>query len=115
MQPQYLTKGRRQLVIAEIDVSTLAGTAQFVNNNSAVRYVVRGISLRTSPKTSGTTCDVYLVLDYIDTSYFAGTGDTASGENYVNPGEYIQFDWTSGPSGGQGLASVYYDEEWLVT
>jgi hypothetical protein len=49
-------------------------------------------------------------IGIVDTSYFAGTGDTTEGEYYLEPGDYLELTWTSGPANGTGLATYFYEE-----
>jgi hypothetical protein len=75
-------------------------------------WIVRQITIKTNPAQSGCTAQVFQNLNFVATSYFAGTGDTAGGEPpmYLDPGEYIDVVFTGGPASGQGVVTLYYDE-----
>ena len=88
-----------------------AGTVQIQNNNSAMLWIVRQLSLITSP-TSSATCVVTTPTGIVDTAYFAGTGDVAGGEPpiYLQPADYLLLTWALGPANGLGLCTCYLDE-----
>lgn len=88
------------------------GVATIVNNNAAALWIVRQISIITQPTKAGATCTVRkLPVGFVDTSYFAGTGDTAGDEPlYLRGGQTIELTWAGGPANGQGVCTFYYDE-----
>lgn len=88
------------------------GSGQIINNNSAVMWKVEQVSVVTSPRTSGATCELTPPTGIIDTSYFAGTGDVAGGDPpiYLTHGDYITCTFANGPANGQGIVTYYYEE-----
>lgn len=90
--------------------SSGAGVGQIRNTNSTATWVIRQLALITSP-TSSASCTVKPAgIGIVDTSYFAGTGDTTEGEYYLEPGDYLELNWASGPANGTGIATYFYEE-----
>lgn len=90
-----------------------ASQERIVNGLSSVLWIVAQLSVVCQPKQSGPTCSLYQNgVYFIDTSYFAGTGDTAGGdpETYLFGGDYILLDWSGGTPGGQWVCTYYYRE-----
>lgn len=92
-----------------------AGSVQIQNNNSAMLWTVRQLSLITSP-TSQAVCVITTPTGIVDTAYFAGTGDVAGGDPpiYLQPADYLTLTWSLGPANGVGLCTCYLDEDPLV-
>lgn len=109
--PLQTNYGKRLISIASLN-SSGTGESRIQNNNSGTLWIVRQISVITSPTASGTTCTLTLPAGIVDTSYFAGTGDVAGGDPpiYLHAGDFIGLVWSQGPSGGQGIATAFYDE-----
>lgn len=89
-----------------------AGTGRIENNNSAIMLVIIQLSLVTSPRQASANCrcEIRPVTGFVDTSYFAGTGDSARGVYFVYPGDVLELVWSGGPANGQGIATYVYVE-----
>lgn len=87
-----------------------AGTSTFQNNNAGTCIIVATIGVISNPS-SNAQCAVSGVIAPIDTSYTAGTGDTAGQDpEYLFPSQLITFAWTGGSANGQGIARIVYFE-----
>jgi len=87
-----------------------AGVGRIQNSNSASVWIIGMLSVITSPTSSGCTCVVTPPTGIVDTSYFAGTGDTAQGMYVLMSGDYLDLTWSGGPASGQGIATYIYQE-----
>lgn len=115
MQPSYGYSGAQGLpdtITATLD-SNGTGTARISNQNSAVLWVVRQISVVTNPRvSSGCSATLTLPVGIIDTTYFAGTGAAAGGDPpiYLRSGDFIDVTFENGPANGVGIVTYFYDE-----
>lgn len=107
--PQFTNYGLRGNTTASLDASG-NGQSFIQNMNAGSLWLVRQVSVITSPEAAGATCTLTPPTGIIDTSYFAGTGDTAQGVYYLHSGDFIKLTWRNGPPNGQGIATYYYDE-----
>lgn len=92
--------------------ATGTGTVRIPNNNSSKQWEVVQVSTKTIPAVSGCKAELLENGDFVDTNYFAGTGDTATGPPYLylDGGEYIEVTFTGGPISGQGVVTLWYVE-----
>jgi len=100
--------GLRNNVVTNLNASG-DGSDQIRNNNAAVLWVVVQVSVITVP-TSTATATLKPPTGIIDTSYFAGTGDSAVGAYILLPGDYVEITYDGGPANGQGTATYIYHE-----
>lgn len=84
--------------------------ARIENNNSAVQWEIGQVGVITNPQQSGCTATLGPPGGFLDTAYFAGTGDTFLGRYFLQPHDYLQFVVTSGPPNGVLLATVVFIE-----
>lgn len=105
------TPGLSDTITATLD-SGGNGTARISNQNSATLWIVRQVSVITSPRSDGCTCTLTPPIGIIDTSYFAGTGDVAGGDPpiFLRAGDFIDAIFENGPASGVGIVTYYYDE-----
>lgn len=119
-QPATFTRyGLRNNVVGTLNASGALLGMRITNNNASALWIIRQVSLICSPlstglRPGGVTCVVTPPTGVVDTSYFAGTGDTMGGDPafYCYSGEYLNLDWSSGAfaAGLQAIATYYYDE-----
>lgn len=103
----------RDVAVATLDGSG-SGRGRISNGLSTIIIVVQQLSLVTVPRLPGCTCEVSISgTNFVDTSYFAGTGDVAQGSPDIPlyPGDYIEMVWANGPPNGQGLGTYYYIQQ----
>lgn len=102
---------RRDISVATLN-SSGAGTGRIQNNNAAVLWVLFQVSVVSSPNQSSGNCQCRLTppTGVIDTSYFAGTGDTAPGVYFLYPMDFIDHTWSGGPASGRGIVTYQYLE-----
>jgi hypothetical protein len=106
-----LKEGMFDVVATQLSAAG-AGVGIIQNNNSGVFWRVTQISVITIPVSSGCTCVVAPQIGFVDTAYFAGTGDVAGGDPpiYLYQGQTITLTWSAGPANGFGECTYYYDE-----
>ena len=113
MSAPFRSKPIRRVLSVPLNASG-AGTDQIQNVNSAVVWAVEKLAIKSSPTASGCTCAVSFSIGDLDTSYFAGTGDVATGTpEYLEPGEVMTFAFTNGPPNGRGIVTYTFREEAL--
>jgi len=101
---------KRDVNVTQFNASG-AGSNQIQNNNNAALWKISQLSVITSPQQSGVRCVITPPTGIVDTSYFAGTGDSTIGEAYyLEPSDFLQLTWTNGPPGGQGICTFFYEE-----
>lgn len=101
---------KEAIVITNLNGSGV-GTNQFRNDYAGIVMIVATIGVISNPTSASAQCAVSGVIAPIDTSYTAGTGDTAGSDpEYLFPSQQITFAWTGGPANGQGIARLVYFE-----
>lgn len=102
---------QKKIQTQALDVSG-NGSVRITNNNSGVQWIVEQVSNVTNPRKDGCTAELYESGDFVDTNYFAGTGDTATGPPflYLDSGEYVECIYSNGPPSGQAVMTIRYME-----